>query len=126
MLSTAIDLCKSAVDVVLKGKEMRHDTKVRAGILLEEIAKILEDTANKLSVNEYPHFNCALMEKMCDHFHFHLTGAVPEDQLDELYESMKEASQVEKQFAIRHEPDTIPSIFKAAGEFKALGLLLKI
>jgi ACT domain-containing protein len=126
MLSTAIELCKSAIDIVFKNKEMRKDTKIRVGILLEEISKILTDTADKLSKDEYPHFNCALMEKMCDHLHFHITGVVPEEQLEELYNSLKEASQVEKQFAFRSEPNTIPSIYKAAGELKALGLLLKV
>ena len=126
MLSTAIELCKSTIDLFYKSKETRHDTKLRVGILLEEISKILTDTADKLSKDEYPHFNCALMEKMCDHLHFHMTGVISEEQLDELHLVLKEASQVEKQFALRHEPNTIPSIYKAAGEFKALGLLIKI
>ena len=126
MLSTAIDLCKSAIDLFYKSKETRQDTKLRVGILLEQISKILQDTADKLSKDEYPYFNCALMEKMCDHLHFHITGVVPEEQLNELYEALKEASQVEKQFAVRHEPNTIPSIYEAAGEFKALGLLIKV
>lgn len=126
MFSTAIELCKSAIDLFYKSKETRQDTKLRVGVLLEEISKILTDTADKLSKNEYPHFNCALMGKMCDHLHFHITGIVPEEQLEELYIALKEASQVEKQFYLRHEPDTISSIYKAAGEFKALGLLITI
>jgi hypothetical protein len=126
MFSTAIDLCKSVIDLFYKSKETRQDTKLMVGVLLEEISKILTDTADKLSKNEYPHFNCALIEKMCDHLHFHIKGIVPEEQLNELYVALKEASQVEKQFALRHEPDTIPSIYKAAGEFKALGLLIKV
>lgn len=126
MLSTAIELCKSTIDLFYKSKETRHDTKLRVGILLEEISKILTDTADKLSKDEYPHFNCALMEKMCDHLHFHMTGVISEEQLEELHLVLKEASQVEKQFALRYEPNTIPSIYKAAGEFKALGLLIKI
>lgn len=126
MLSTAIELCKSSIDLFYKSKETRQDTKLRVGVLLEEMSKILMDTADKLSKDEYPHFNCALMEKMCDHLHFHITGIVPEEQLDELYDALKEASQVEKQFALRYEPDTISSLYKAAGEFKALGLLIKV
>lgn len=126
MLSTAIELCKSAVDLIFKNKEMRQDTKVRVAVLLEEISKLLVDTADKLSKDEYPHFNCALIDKMCDNLHFHITGFIPEEQLEELYESLKEASQVEKQFALRSDPNTIPSIYKAAGELKALGLLLKV
>jgi len=126
MLSTAIELCKSVIDLFYKSKDIRQDTKLRVGVLLEEISKILIDTADKLSKDEYPHFNCGLMEKMCDHLHFHITGIIPEIQLNELYVALKEASQVEKQFSLRHEPNTISSIYKAAGEFKSLGLLIKI
>jgi hypothetical protein len=126
MLSTAIELCSSAIDLFYKSKETNKDTKLRVGILLEEISKILHETADKLSKDEYPHFNCVLMEKMCDHLHFHITGVVPEEQLSELYEALKEASQVEKQFAFRHELGTISSIYEASASFKALGLMIKV
>lgn len=126
MLSTAIELCKSAIDLVFKSKEMRRDSKVRVGVLLEEISKILQDTADKISINEYPSFNCFLMEKMCNNLHFQITGIVPEEQLNVLYEALKEASQVEKQFALRDDPKTVESLYNAAAEFKALGMMLKV
>jgi hypothetical protein len=105
---------------------MQKETKFRVAILLEEISKILEDTAIKLSNNEYPHFNCTLMEKMSDHLNFYLTDFIPEKQLNELHDSLKKASQVEKQFAVRDEPSTIPSIYEAAANFKLFSLLLKV
>jgi hypothetical protein len=126
MLSTAIELCSSAIDLFYKSKETNKDTKLRVGILLEEISKILQDTADKLSKDEYPHFNCFLMEKMCDHLHFRITGIVPKEQLNELYDALKEASQVEKQFSLRRDPNTIPEIYKAAAEFKSLSLMIKV
>jgi hypothetical protein len=125
MLSTAIDLCKSVIDIVFKNRQIQHDTKLRIAILLEEISKILEDTADKLSKDEYPHFNCALMKKMSHNLYHYIKDVVPEEQSKSLIESLKDASQVEKQFAIRSEKNTIPSIYQAAGEFKALGFLLK-
>jgi hypothetical protein len=126
MLGTSIDLLKSVVDLVVKNKQMKKETKIRIAILLEEISNLLEDTANKLSNNEYPHFNCALMNKMSDHLYFHLTDYIPENQLKELHDSLRESSQVEKQFANRGEISTIPSIYEAAGNFKAFSLLLKV
>lgn len=126
MLSTAIELCKSAIDLFYKSKETSKNTKLRVGILLEEISNILKDTADRLSKDEYPHFNCFLMEKMCDKLHFYITGIVPEEQLDELYDALKEATQVEKQFALRQDPNTIPAIYKAAAEFKSLSLMIKV
>jgi len=126
MIDTCISLLKDVVDLVAKNKQMKKETKFRVGILLEEMSTILEDTANKLSENQYPNFNCALMDKMSDHLKFHLTDIVPKEQLKELHDSLKEASQVEKQFAIREEPQTIPSIYEAAATFKTFSLLLKV
>jgi hypothetical protein len=99
---------------------------MRVSILLGEMSSILEDTANKISKNEYPHFNCALMEKMSNHLHFQLKDFIPEVQLNELHKSLIEASMVEKQFANREDGETIPSIFNAAATFKTFSLLLKI
>jgi len=126
MIDTCIGLLKDVIDLVVKNKKMEKETKFRIGVLLEEMSKILEDTADKLSKNQYPHFNCALMDKMSDHLNFHLTNYLPKEQLKELNDSLKEASQVEKQFAIREELQTIPSIYNAAATFKTFSLLLKV
>ena len=126
MIDSCVSLLKDVIDLVVKNKEMQKETKFRVAILLEEISKILEDTATKLSNNEYPHFNCPLMEKMSDHLNFYLTDFIPEKQLNELHDSLKKASQVEKQFAVRDEPSTIPSIYEAAANFKLFSLLLKV
>jgi hypothetical protein len=126
MLDVCISLLKDSVDLLVKSKEMKSENKMRVSILLGEMSSILEDTANKISKNEYPHFNCALMEKMSNHLHFQLKDFIPEVQLNELHKSLIEASMVEKQFVNREDGETIPSIFNAAATFKTFSLLLKI
>jgi hypothetical protein len=126
MLDVCISLLKDSIDLLVKSKEIKSENKMRVSILLGEMSSILEDTANKISKNEYPHFNCALMEKMSNHLHFQLKDFIPEVQLNELHKSLIEASMVEKQFANREDGETIPSIFNAAATFKTFSLLLKI
>jgi hypothetical protein len=126
MLDVCISLLKDSVDLLVKSKEMKSENKVRVSILLGEMSSILEDTANKISKNEYPHFNCAIMEKMSNHLHFHLKDYIPENQLNELHKSLIETSQVEKQFATREDNETISSLFNAAATFKTFSLLLKV
>jgi hypothetical protein len=126
MIDTCIGLLKDVIDLVVKNKQIEKENKFRVAILLEEMSKVLEDTATKLSKNEYPHFNCALMDKMSDHLNFRLTNFVPKEQLEELHNSLRETSQVEKQFATREEPQTISSIYEAAATFKTFSLLLKV
>lgn len=126
MLSIAIDLCKNALEYIKTNKHAKLELKLRISVLLEEISKLLEDTASKLEKDEYPHFNCALLEKMTNHLHFHLIEHVPQDEVENLRKVLLESTQVEKEFARRNEPETIPQIKKAAGEFKAMSLIMKI
>lgn len=126
MISLVIDLCKTAIDYVVKNKEINLVTRLRISEILLEISQILEDTANKLSKDEYPHANCSVMEKLSEHLHFSLIDYVPQDDLDQLYVKLKEASQLEKQFSIRKTPEVIPNILKISGEFKAMSIILKI
>lgn len=126
MLSIAIDLCKNALEYIKTSKHAKLELKMRISVLLEEISKLLEDTAIKLEKDEYPHFNCALLEKMTNHLHFHLIEHVPQDEVDNLRKVLLESTQVEKEFTRRNEPETIPQIKKAAGEFKAMSLIMKI
>ena len=125
MLSIAIDLCKNALEYINTNKRAKQELKIRISVLLDEISKVLEDTASKLEKDEYPHFNCALLEKMSNHLHFHLLEHVPIDEADNLRKVLLESTQVEKEFANRHHIDTIPNIKKAAGDFKGMSLIMK-
>jgi hypothetical protein len=126
MFSTVIDLAKSLVDFLKKEDELRLEQRLRVSSLLEEISKILLDTSEKMKKDEYPHYNCVLMENVSNQLHFYLIDHVPTEQLDTLHKSLIEASQVEKQFATRKETDTIPQIEKTAAEFMSLALMMRL
>lgn len=91
MLSLAIDVCKAVIDLITKNKEIKSEEKLKISEILEEISKVLLDTADKLSKDEYPHYNCAILEKLSEHLHFSLLDYIPQEQLDELYTSLKNA-----------------------------------
>jgi hypothetical protein len=105
---------------------MNVNNRLRVSVLLDEVSKILEDTATKLSKDEYPHMNCALMEKMTNHIEFFLDGKIPQNLLEQLHKSLIESSQVEIQFANRGNDGVIESIFNASAEFKTISMLLKV
>lgn len=126
MLTDVINLCKDIINFVQKKKEINLENRLRISSILEDISKILDDTANKLLIDEYPHSNCVIMERLSENLHFHLIDYVSSEELDRLYIIMKEASQIEKQFALRKEKDTISEIQRVSGEFKALSIFLKI
>lgn len=126
MLSIAIDLCKNVLDFLKKEEDLRLEQKLRIASILQNISNILKDTAQKLRLGDYPHYNCVLMEKLSNELHLHLIDYVRVDELDNLHKVLIEASQVEKQFALREEPETIPEIEKAAAEFESLSMFIRL
>lgn len=126
MFDLCINLLKESVDYVVKRKEMSTNNRLRVSVLLDEISKLLEDTATKLSKDEYPHMNCSIMEKMTNHIKFFLDGKIPDSLLSDLYKSLLDASHVEKQFTLRHNEGVINSIYDAAANFKSISMMLKV
>ena len=126
MLEFCIGLLKDTIDFVIKKKEINEQKKMKVSLVLEELSDIVKNTADSLSKNEYPHFNCSLMEKMSDRLHFYLIDYVQTEQLDELHRLLKESSQIENQFALRKEENTIKKLYDASASLKSLSLLLKI
>lgn len=125
MWSLIIDVCKTVIDLISKNEEIKLETRLRVSSILSEISDVLSDTAEKLKNDEYPHSNCIVMERLTNNLHFILIDLVSADILDNLYSLLIEASQIEKQFAVRKESNTIPRIEEVSGEFKAMSLFLK-
>lgn len=126
MISVILDICKTFVDFIMKNKEIQKQKKEKISLILEEISKILQDTADKLKKDEYPHGNCVVMEKLSLNLNKELAGLIPDEDLKQLIDSLIDASRVEREFALRKEPNTIPEIEMVSGEFKAMSMLLKI
>lgn len=124
MLSVAVDICKTIIENLKNEEKLKFEEKLRVSNLLNEISKVLEDTAIKLKSDEYPNYNCALLHKLSDNLHFHLIDYVRPEVLDDLHSALMVASQIERTFAIRNEPETIPMVETAAAKFKAMSMLI--
>jgi hypothetical protein len=126
MISTVIDICKNIIDFIRQSDEVEKDNIERISDILNNISNVLNDTAEKLLNDVYPHDNCVVMQRLSKDLHSNLLGYLPKEDIDILYNSLMESSMVEKEFALRKELDTIPSIERAAGEFKAMSILIKL
>lgn len=124
MFSVVIDILKGVVDFLQKTEQVNIESKKRISQNLDEISGILNDTAEKLKRDEYPHMNCTILEHLSDNLQFQISDVLTFEELEKLRSTLKEVSLIERQYAIRKEPNTIPSIEKAAGEFKSMSILL--
>lgn len=126
MLDIAVSLCKNVIDFVVMKNNVDNAKKNSITECLNEISDVLIDTANSLEQNIYPHMNCAIMHSLSKKLLVILSDYISEEDAVRLTQVMNEASEVEKQFSLREEPDTIPKIYRAAGEFKAMALLANL
>jgi hypothetical protein len=110
----------------MKNKQIRKEKKEKISQILEEISLVLQDTANKLKVDEYPHGNCVVMEKLSLDLEKKLQGEIPDEDIKYLIDGLIQSSKLEKEFSFRKDPETIPEIERASGEFKTMSMLLTI
>lgn len=125
MISEIIDICKNVIEFIRQRDEVEKESIEKISNILNDISNVLNDTAEKLLKDEYPHDNCVIMQRLSKDLHTNLLGYLPKEEIDILYNALMESSMVEKQFALRGDPDTIPSIERASGEFKAMSMLIK-
>lgn len=125
MFEIVVNLCKNVIDFIQKDKEIESENKQKISVVLEDISKLLQDTADKLKNDEYPHANCIALKKLSDNLRTELLEVVEHDKVDGLHMQLVKASQIEREYAFRKQPNTITVIENASGEFKAMAILLK-
>lgn len=123
MLDIAVNLCKNVVEFIITNKKLEEEKKKSLSEILNKISEVLENTAQSLKKDEYPHMNCALLDTLSNKLLSVISDYMTKEDAVRLSQVLKQASEIEKQFSIRNEPDTIPEIERSAGEFKAMSLL---
>lgn len=126
MVGILVDVMKEIVGYIKDKNEIHEQTVLRVSEILSEISNTLSDTAYKLKNNEYPHGNCVVIQRLSDNLKFQLSEFITMEDIDRLHNSLREASEVERLYALKEMPDTIPSIERAAGEFKSMSILMRI
>jgi len=121
------DIAKSFLQFILVTKDIEKEKKQKISETLLEISLILDDTADKLLKDEYPHNNCVVMERLSTSLLDIVKDYLPENiSYESAHKVLLEASHLEKHYANRKDEITIPTIQKAAGEFKALSIMSKL
>lgn len=123
MLDIAVDLCKNVIEFIITNKKIEDDKKKSLSEILNNISEVLDNTAQSLKRDEYPHMNCVILDTLSKKLLEVISKYMSKEDTIRLSEILKQASEIEKQFSIRKEPNTIPELEKFAGEFKAMSLL---
>lgn len=124
MFSLIIEILSKFVDIINENEKISIQEKEKTSKILYEISEIILDTAVKLSRDEYPHNNCVVLEKLSNNLHLNLIDYIDEKENDRLHSLLKDASNIEKLYAYRHNKDIIHDLMKISGEFRFASIFL--
>ncbi len=117
-----LEVIKFILDIVKNGKETNQEEKERLADFFSEISTLLEQTALSIESNNYPHGSCTALSSCANSIMDILKDKMDYDRSINLARILD----VEREWAFRDNPDTIPKLLQASGEFEAASMLIKI
>jgi len=117
-----INITKDLIGNLIKFKK---EEKEKISKLLNEISDLLMSVSQDLENNQYPHSSCSMMQVLTKEFYDKVKFTLKEENSIHLEHLLIQASFLEREFALRGEPETIVKLIEATGEFKAFSILLK-
>lgn len=115
-------------DVFSKAEERKRE---RIAAWLQELGELIQDVADKIELNDYPHNTCAQMEIMVEHFPLIVEDILPKEKIEELTENLKSVCCVEQLFGELNNIDkeekdnSIILLLHASGRLQGLASIIK-
>ena len=94
--------------------------------ILGEMSVILLDVSDKLEKNEYPHYSCSLMSALTDRLYDITKNVIRVEEQDKFFKLLKECSNIERDYYLREELNTVVRLREVSAEIKALSMTLSV
>lgn len=111
-----------------KAEERRRE---RVASWLQELGELIQDIADKIEVNDFPHNTCAQMEIMVDHFPLIVDDLLNPKKLQKITEMLKACTQIEQLFGEmsavkkKQRDKMIVQLLHASGQLQGLASVIK-
>jgi hypothetical protein len=111
-----------------KAEERKRE---RVAAWLQELGELIQDIADKIELNDYPHNTCAQMEIMVDHFPLIVDDLIHPDKLKTITEMHRACTQIEQLFGEvnnvkkKERDKMIVKLLNASGKLQGLASIIK-
>lgn len=111
-----------------KAEERKRE---RVAAWIAELGEIIQEVADNLELNDYPHNTCAQMEIMIEHFSMVVDGLVHPAKLVMVQDILKTSSQIEALFGEAQNvdkekrDDMINTLLRASGKLQGLASIIR-
>lgn len=121
-----LEIIKMTKDFIGDYIKSDKEDKEKVSVLLNDMSDLLMSVVKDLENDIYPHSSCSTMKVLTSEFYNKIKFILDDDKSVYLEYLLIQSSLLEREFALRKEPDTIIKLNEAAGEFKAISMLIKI
>lgn len=103
----------------------------RVAAWLQQLGELIQDIADKIELNDYPHNTCAQMEIMVDHFPLVIDDLLEKEKLKTITEMLKSCTQIEQLFGEmstlkkKERDKMIVQLLNASGKLQGLASIIK-
>ena len=111
-----------------KAEERRRE---RVAAWLQELGELIQDIADKIELNDYPHNTCAQMEIMVDHFPLIVDDLIHAEKLKTITEILRACTRIEQLFGEmnnvkkKDRDKMIVQLLQASGKLKGLATIIR-
>lgn len=111
-----------------KAEERRRE---RVAAWLQELGELIQDIADKIELNDFPHNTCAQMEIMVDHFPLIVDDLIHPKKLQKTTEMLKVCTQLDQLFGEatavkkKQRDKMIVQLLHVSGQLQGLASVIK-
>jgi hypothetical protein len=111
-----------------KAEERRRE---RVSAWLQELGELIQDIADKIELNDYPHNTCAQMEIMVDHFPLIVDDLIHAEKLKTITEILRACTRIEQLFGEmstvkkKQRDKMIVQLLQASGKLQGLASIIR-
>jgi hypothetical protein len=120
------DLIKLLVTIAQHKKEVNIEQRERVSKMYFQMSELLLDVIKDFKNDVYPSGKCATMWALSENVLNYLQDKVNTEELNMLHDMLHSCSQLEKEYALRKEPQIINAIIDASGRLHALSILYSV
>lgn len=120
------DIIKMFVTIAQHKKEVDIKQRERVSKLYSQMSELIAEAAKDLSKDIYPQGKCATMWTLSENLLNYLEDKVNQEELTMISGMLHNCSQLEREYAYRHDVQTIKDLFDAAGRLQALSMLYSV
>lgn len=131
IFKTIIDAIQGVLGIANELSKADDRKRERVAAWLQELGELIQDIADKIELNDYPHNTCAQMEIMVDHFPMVIDDLIEEEKSKTIIEMLRTCTQIEQLFGEistlkKKERDRmIVQLLHASGKLQGLASIIK-